>query len=71
MLVKLLASRAGPDINQNRGDEVEIADEAEVYRVIEAGQADPLDQKAYEAIKLRVEADLAKAASDETQPSGL
>jgi len=38
MKIKLLCSRAGPDVVQNRGDEIDVGDD-EGLRMIEAGQA--------------------------------
>lgn len=41
MRIKLLVSRAGPDIVQNRGDEIDVEDD-EAIRMIDAEQAVPV-----------------------------
>lgn len=61
MKIKLLCSRVGPDVVQNRGDEVEV-DDAEGLRMIEAGQAAPAAVDVEEA-KNKTEAETATKKS--------
>ncbi len=63
MKIKLLCSRVGPDVVQNRGDEVEV-DGAEGLRMIEAGQAAPVVTGEGEAARAAVDVEEAKNATE-------
>ena len=58
MKIKMLVSRAGPLVSQNRGDVVEVTD-AEAIRMIEAGQAEAVRSVAPEKAVKRAKAEKA------------